>query len=283
MPTGVFIRTDELRLRISNTLKGHSISELTKQKISDSQKGIPKSKESCEKMRIAKLGKRGEETAMFGKHHSTETKNKIRKSRIGKCSGENHPMFGISLSEETKEKLRQANLGKHPSEETRIKLRNRVHSEETRKKIGEKSKGRTLSEDARGRISIAQSGENNSMAGRVGELHPNWNGGISYAPYCPKFNSKRKNATRDFFRGYCIVTGEHQNDCLIKHSVHHIDHDKNQGCDGKPFNLVPMVRSHNSKETHNKEEYKVYINKTLEEGFKWGIWNREEYMEKVMY
>jgi len=27
----------------------------------------------------------------------------------------------------------------------------------------------------------------------------------------------------------------------------------------------------------------LYINKTLEEGFKWGIWNREEYIEKVMY
>jgi hypothetical protein len=117
----------------------------------------------------------------------------------------------------------------------------------------------------------------------TGEKNSNWKGGTSFGKYCPKFTTRRKNAVRNFFGGYCIVTGEHQHDHKIKHSVHHIDHDREQGCNGKPFNLVPMLKSENSKEINNKEEYKAYINKTLREGFKWGIWNEEEYIEKVMY
>lgn len=56
-----------------------------------------------------------------------------------------------------------------------------------------------------------------------------------------------------------------------------------QECNGKPFNLVPMCSEHHAKEVKYEEEYKTYINKTLREGFKWGIWNEQEYMEKVMY
>ena len=37
-------------------------------------------------------------------------------------SGENNPMFGKHLSEETKEKIRRARLGQTPSEETKAKL-----------------------------------------------------------------------------------------------------------------------------------------------------------------
>jgi hypothetical protein len=44
-----------------------------------------------------------------------------------------------------------------------------------------------------------------------------------------------------------------------------------------------MNTSHHLREQYNKEEYATYINKTLREGFKWGIWNEQEYIEKVMY
>jgi len=66
-------------------------------------------------------------------------------------------------------------------------------------------------------------------------------------------------------------------------NVHHIEHDKEEGCNGKPFNLVPMCDYHHRREVHHEEDYKAYINKTLREGFKWGIWNEQEYIDKVMY
>jgi len=65
-------------------------------------------------------------------------------------------------------------------------------------------------------------------------------------------------------------------------SIHHIDHDKEQGCSGKPFNLVPMCPSCHSKEQYYEKEYQQYINKTLDEGFKWGIWSEHQYLAEVM-
>jgi hypothetical protein len=121
-----------------------------------------------------------------------------------------------------------------------------------------------------------------------GENHPNWQGGISYFPYCFKFDKQRKKSVRKFFKNCCIVCGKHESENMTKRGqfalcVHHVDHDKEQGCGGKPFNLVPLCHSCHTIEGRNIEEYKKYINKTLEEGFKWGIWSREQYENEVMY
>lgn len=61
--------------------------------------------------------------------HSDETKEKIRKSLIGKNKGNKH-------TEETKERIRQYRLGKSASEETKKKLRTPM-SEEAKKKLSE--------------------------------------------------------------------------------------------------------------------------------------------------
>jgi len=118
---------------------------------------------------------------------------------------------------------------------------------------------------------------------KSGERSQNWKGGTSFYPYCPKFNERRKEAVRNFFGRKCLACGANEVEFINRLPVHHVDHDKEQGCDGKPFNLVPLCIKCHGKEIWYEEEYKQYINKTLEEGFKWGIWNREEYMEKVMY
>jgi DNA-directed RNA polymerase subunit RPC12/RpoP len=117
----------------------------------------------------------------------------------------------------------------------------------------------------------------------IGEGSPFWKGGTTYFPYCPKFNKRRREAVRKFFNYKCLMCGTDQRDLKRKLSVHHIDHDKEQGCDGKPFNLIPLCINCHAQERSREEEYAIYINNTLEEGFKWGIWNREEYIESVMY
>ena len=122
----------------------------------------------------------------------------------------------------------------------------------------------------------------------TGENSPAWKGGTSFKLYCPKFNERRKRAVREFFDNICICCGKTVFENIYRYmqhalSVHHIDHDKEQGCDGRPFNLVPLCHRCHAMELHNEEEYKKYINKILDEGFKWGIWNKEEYELKVMY
>ena len=116
-----------------------------------------------------------------------------------------------------------------------------------------------------------------------GERSPRWKGGTTYFPYCSKFNKRRKEDVREFFGRKCLACGAEEIEFRKRLSVHHVDHDKEQGCNGKPFNLVPLCKNCHAKEIFREEEYKKYINKTLEEGFKWGIWNKEEYIKKVMY
>jgi len=211
-----------------------------------------------------------------GKYIRTDYHNKINSEGH---KGEKHHNFGKHLSEETCKKISDAHIGLKHTEETCKKIsiiqkgkKRGPHTKETCKKIGDKKIGIPRSEETCKKLSLY-----------TGERASGYIDGRSYKKYCFKFNNKRKNAVRDFFGGYDIVSGEHQNDCLKKHPVHHVDHDRQQGCNGKPFNLVPMSAKHHAKEPHNKEEYKNYINKTLREGFKWGIWNEEEYKEKVMY
>ena len=117
----------------------------------------------------------------------------------------------------------------------------------------------------------------------IGEGSPAWKGGTTYFPYCSKFNKRRREAVRKFFNYKCIMCGIDQTDLIRNLPIHHIDHDKEQGCNGKSFNLVPLCINCHAKERSREEEYKKYINKTLDEGFKWGIWDKKEYIEKVMY
>ena len=125
----------------------------------------------------------------------------------------------------------------------------------------------------------------------TGENSPVWKGGTSFYPYCDKFNRARKRACSNFFGDRCICCGKHVTENIIGKrgykqvalSTHHIHHDKDEGCGDRPFNLVPLCHSCHASEGHNEEEYRKYINNTLREGFKWGIWIEQEYREKVMY
>lgn len=61
---------------------------------------------------------KGEKNGMYGKKHSDETKEKIRKKALGRPS----PNKGRKLRESTKQKLRECNLGKKHLEESKIKM-----------------------------------------------------------------------------------------------------------------------------------------------------------------
>jgi NUMOD3 motif/HNH endonuclease len=210
----------------------------------------------------------GENNPMFGQTHGESARTSISKSRFGthasditkskmseSRSGENHPLFGKHHTEDSCKKMSNSRVGRRCGIEN--PFFGKHHSSETLLKIS-------------------------------GEKSPHWKGGTSYFPYCEKFNKNRKKATRKFFNNCCIVCGKHESENIVGNrqvslSVHHIDHDKNQGCDGKPFNLVPLCHKCHNMEISNEEEYKEYINKTLKEGFDRGIWSKEQYEHEVMY
>lgn len=77
----------------------------------------------------------------------------------------------------------------------------------------------------------------------VGPLSPNWKGGISKLPYCEKWTKELKEKIREKFDFRCFSCDKTQEEIGRKHDIHHIDYDKEQGCNGKKFELIPLCRS----------------------------------------
>ena len=126
---------------LSEAMKGHSVSEETKKKIAEANKGKHigadnsfygrhHSDNTRNKLSEINKGKHiGADNPFYGKHHTDEAKKKMSKARKGKYAGETHPMYGKHHADEAKKKMSEAHKGKHLSEEHK-------------NKIGEASKGR---------------------------------------------------------------------------------------------------------------------------------------------
>lgn len=115
-------------------IRGYSMSDETKEKISNSLKG---------KFAGENNPMYGSKGGFYGKHHSKETKEKMRLASLGKPksdlhrknisiskSGNNHPNFGKELREETKKKM---SLKAKLSWEDKTKRDNRLNSHYKRK------------------------------------------------------------------------------------------------------------------------------------------------------
>jgi len=141
---------------------------------------------------------------------------------------------------------------KHCSKEHKEKISN-----ENKGKISI-NKGKCFSDISRKRMSDSAMNKHNL------EKNASWKGGISFEPYCIKFNEKKKEEVREQYNRKCVICGIDEKDNitktnkLIKLSVHHIDEDKEQGCNGKPWNLKPLcMHCHGSKKMKNIKLEKI--------------------------
>ena len=85
---------------------------------------------------------------------------------------------------------------------------------------------------------------------QTGKLNPAWRGGISFEPYCFRFNEQLKEYVRQKFNRKCVLCGISENG--EKLSVHHVDYNKLQGCQGHTWVLVPLCHSCHSKTGYNR-------------------------------
>lgn len=99
--------SDETKLKISIALMGHPVSEESRKKMSESQKG-----------------KVGALNSFYGRTHSEETIAQIKKTLTGKMSGEKNPFYGKHHSEESKKKLSESLKGKNIGVKAGIKHHN---------------------------------------------------------------------------------------------------------------------------------------------------------------
>ncbi|NBX95416.1 MAG: hypothetical protein EBQ88_01415 [Betaproteobacteria bacterium] len=114
---------------------GKTLSEETKNKISNTLTGRIEPEETRKKKSESKIG---EKNSFYGKKHSIDTKNKISETKKGTESWNK----GIPMSEESKRKLSNSKKGK--------KL-----SDETKKKLSEMRKGKPKSEEHKLKMKLA--------------------------------------------------------------------------------------------------------------------------------
>lgn len=95
--------------------------------------------------------------------------------------------------------------------------------------------GKKFSAEHKRKISIRQTGANNSMFGRVLSLHPNWKGGLTSQPYPVEWTKVLRESIRVRDKHACQICGG--SDCRRRLQVHHIDYNKNN-CN--PDNLITL-------------------------------------------
>jgi len=127
---------------------------------------------SEETRRKMSLAKKGSSHPMFGKHHTEETKGKIRQKKMGICTND--------FDEEHRRKISEAKCGIAP------RGTGWHHSTETIEKIRVGNLGKKLSPEACKKIGLSKIGNNPSAESRKkmgdshrGEKHFRWKGGRS--------------------------------------------------------------------------------------------------------
>ena len=94
---------------------------------------------------------------------------------------------------------------------------------------------------------------------QFGENNPAWKCGISFEPYCPKFNSDKREEIREKYGRKCFICGKSEEETGRKLSCHHVDYNKNQGCGDNKWALVPLCGSCHSKTNNNRKIWEVLI------------------------
>jgi len=166
----------KIREAAKNRKKPPSISEETRRKLSEAQKGKVVSDET--KAKLSEIAKnrppmsaetrRKLSEAQKGRKHSEETKRKISEANKGrgisdKCRAASAIAHkGKKLSDEHRRKISESQIGRKPTEETRRKLSEaasrQVITEESKRKNSEAHKGKYPSAETRQKLSESQIG-----------------------------------------------------------------------------------------------------------------------------
>jgi len=192
--------------------------------------------------------------ANLGRKATEEQKRKISEKLTGRI-----------VSQETKDKISIAQKGKphkKHSQETKDKMsashKKRTHfnsTEKARIKSAELRRGTHLTEKHKQAIGKANSGKNCHM----------WQGGISFEPYCPKFNNDLKKRIRAFFEHQCICCGKHENEHRYKLHCHHVEYNKDACCNGKPVHFAALCIKHHMQSNYERTRWESMLHRIIDE------------------
>jgi len=186
---------------------------------------------------------------MFGKHHSVDTVEKIRKISLR-----------FRHTKGTKRKLSRAHKGKHLSEKTKEKISEALK--------GEKSPhyGKHFSEEIRIKMREALKGK------RSGKNNPNWLGGISFEPYGLEFDNKLKQKIRKRDNFTCQECGFTEKQLNYTLPIHHIDYNKKNNNEN---NLIALCKSCHMQTNYDRNDWTDYLQQKIN-----SINNRKRYQNE---
>jgi len=102
-----------------------------------------------------------------------------------------------------------------------------------------------------------------------GPKNPNWLGGISFEPYCPKFNNDLRRRIRSFFNYECVLCGKTAEENRSRQlSCHHVMYNKMSCCDGKPVHFAALcIFCHNKTNGNqeNRERWESMLHRIIDE------------------
>jgi hypothetical protein len=116
------------------------------------------------------------------------------------------------------------------------------------------------------------------------ENNSNWQGGISFEPYCPKWNDDLRERIRAFFEYRCMICGKKQEENISKNgnirllSCHHVDYNKQACCDGFPVRFSATCMKCHAKTNFDKDRWMNIFHRIIEE-----IYNDRSYYTKEEY
>ena len=180
----------------------------------------------------------------FGKTKQGSIEHKRKLSEIAKARGYRPPSRkGIRHTPEARKKISEASLRNWARADYRENWIEK-HSGENHHFYG-----MTFSEEYRKKISEAHSeqiawNKGLELPHLRGENSARWKGGISFEPYCLKFNEPLKERVRNEFGRVCQMCGKSALFNGRRLSVHHIDGNKMQGCDSPWLLTILCVACH---------------------------------------
>lgn len=235
--------------------KGKKLSEEAKRKRKEAIRLNKLLKEGKIELPFCACGCGGRVTKLGNKYiigHHINIKNPMKDPKVAKKTGD------AQIGE------KNHNYGKHHSDET-IKKMKESHPDNS----GEKCYwyGKNHSEATKQLMSDGSphlSGEKCPLYGLRGEETHNWKGGISFEPYCEKFDKDFKERVRNFFDRKCYVCGMNEIENGRKLDIHHVNYDKMVCCnDVKPL-FVPLCKSCHAKTQGDRKYWEEFFTISLE-------------------
>ena len=179
---------------------------------------------------LSDVTKKKMSVAKMGREVSGVTKEKISESQMG-----NKNRLGHKHSDATKKNMAIAHLKRYEDPLEREKQREGTlkRYEDPLEREKTSITGKKYWEDPENRILHS--------CRLLGITREDWDGFGS--TYCELWNEELREYIRDKYNRVCFICGKTEEENGRKHDVHHIDYNKDCGCDETECKLVPLCRS----------------------------------------